>query len=99
VHLQEDIICFGPLLGVATEKYEAFNAIFHFCSVLSNHLVPSCDIANQLAKQEVLRHIISGGYWVEDMIRLIFKQLVRFSVHVHQYATNFLCQEQYVLNP
>lgn len=65
VHLREDIIRFGPLLGVATEKYKAFNAIFRFCSILSNHLAPSRDIANQLAEQEALRHIISGGYWVD----------------------------------
>lgn len=65
VHLQEDIVRFGPLLGVATEKYEAFNAIFRSCSVLSNHLAPSRDIANQLAEQEVLRHIISGGFWID----------------------------------
>jgi hypothetical protein len=62
-HLREDIIRFGPLLGVATETYEAFNAVFRFCSVLSNHLAPSRDIAMQLADQESLRHILSGGYW------------------------------------
>jgi len=65
VHLREDIIRFGPLVGVATEKYEAFNANFRFCSILSNHLTPSRDIANQLAEQEVLRHIISGRYWID----------------------------------
>ncbi len=62
-HLREDILRFGPLLGVATETYEAFNAIFRFCSVLSNHMAPSRDIAMQLAEQESLRHILSGGYW------------------------------------
>jgi len=65
-HLQEDIIRFGPLLGVATETYKAFNAVFRFCSVLSNHLAPSRDIAMQLAEQESLRHILSGGYWCSD---------------------------------
>jgi len=62
-HLRKDIIRFGPLLGIATETYEAFNAVFRFCSVLSNHLAPSRDIAMQLADQESLRHILSGGYW------------------------------------
>ena len=62
-HLREDIIRFGPLLGMATETYEAFNAVFRACSVLSNHLAPSHDIAQQLARQESLHHILSGGFW------------------------------------
>jgi len=62
-HLCEDIVRFGPLLGVATETFECFNAIFRFCSILSNHLALSCNIAVQLAEQEVLRHFLSGGGW------------------------------------
>ena len=63
VHLKEDIIRFGPLIGVATEVFECFNAIFRFCSVFSNHLAPSRDIAFQLASQEVLKHRLTGGWW------------------------------------
>ena len=62
-HLRQDIIRFGPILGSATETFECFNAIFRFCSILSNHLSPSRDIALQLAEQEVLRHFLSGGSW------------------------------------
>jgi hypothetical protein len=62
-HLHQDIIQFGPLVGVAMETYECFNAIFCFCSILSNHLAPSRDIALQLEEQEVLRHFLSGGGW------------------------------------
>jgi hypothetical protein len=62
-HLREDIIRFGPLVGVATEVFECFNAIFRFCSILSNHLAPSRDIAHQLAEQETVKHILSGGWW------------------------------------
>jgi hypothetical protein len=62
-HLHQDIICFGPILSSTTETFECFNAIFWFCSILSNHLSPSCDIALQLAEQEVLRHFLSGGSW------------------------------------
>lgn len=35
--------------------------MFRACSVLSNHLAPSRDIAHQLARQETVKHILSGG--------------------------------------
>ena len=63
VHLKADILRFGPLVGVATEVFECFNAIFRFCSIFSNHLAPSRDIAFQLAGQEVLKHRLTGGWW------------------------------------
>jgi hypothetical protein len=62
-HLRADIIRFGPLVGVATEAFECFNAIFRYCSVLSNHLSPSRDIAIQLARQEGFKHCLTGGWW------------------------------------
>lgn len=63
VHLKADILRFGPLVGVATEVFECFNAIFRFCSILSNHQAPSHDIALQLAGQEALKHRLTGGWW------------------------------------
>ena len=63
VHLKSDIIHFGPLVGHSTEVFECFNAIFRFCSIYSNHLAPSRDIANQLASQEALKHRLTGGWW------------------------------------
>ena len=63
VHLKADILCFGPLVGVATEVFECFNAIFRYCSIFSNHLAPSRDIAFKLASQEVLKHCLTGGWW------------------------------------
>lgn len=62
-HLREDVIRFGPLVGVATEVFECFNAIFRYCSILSNHLSPSRDIAFKLAAQETMKHFLSGGWW------------------------------------
>ena len=64
VHLRADILRFGPLVGVATEVFECFNAIFRYCSIFSNHLAPSRDIAFQLASQEVLKHQLTGGWWL-----------------------------------
>ena len=62
-HLKADILRFGPLIGVATESFECFNAIFRYCSIYSNHLTPSRDIAFQLASQEGLKHRLTGGWW------------------------------------
>ena len=62
-HLKADILRFGPLVGVAAEGFESFNAVFRLCSVFSNHLTPSRDIAFQLAQQEVLKHRLTGGWW------------------------------------
>ncbi|TFK29556.1 hypothetical protein FA15DRAFT_677776 [Coprinopsis marcescibilis] len=64
-HITDDIKRFGPIVGVATEGYESYNGIFRLCSVLSNHLAPSRDIAYQLGKQETFKHLISGGWWME----------------------------------
>jgi hypothetical protein len=62
-HLKADILCFGPLVGVATEVFECFNVIFRYCSIYSNHLAPSRDIAFQLASQEAIKCRLTGGLW------------------------------------
>ncbi|KAJ7703890.1 hypothetical protein B0H17DRAFT_1157051 [Mycena rosella] len=60
VHMDEHVVQFGPLVGLATELFESFNAVFRYCSILSNHLAPSRDIATQLADQEGLKHRLTG---------------------------------------
>ncbi|KAF8237494.1 hypothetical protein L208DRAFT_1421556 [Tricholoma matsutake] len=65
-HLVKDICHFGLAIQNSTEVFECFNAIFCLCSILSNHLAPSCDIASKFASMDWLKHILSGGYWQED---------------------------------
>ena len=62
-NLIDDIRRFGPAIRYSTEVFECFNAIFRLCSVLSNHLAPSRNIANKFASMDSLKHILSGGYW------------------------------------
>ncbi|KAF5384429.1 hypothetical protein D9615_003465 [Tricholomella constricta] len=62
-HLSDDVRRFGPAILYSTEVFECFNAIFRRCSVLSNHLAPSHDIAITLADMERFKHIVSGGWW------------------------------------
>lgn len=63
VHLEENIRRFGPAILYSTEIFECWNAIFRLCSVLSNHLGPSHDIAVTMADMERFKHQVSGGYW------------------------------------
>ncbi|KAJ6550496.1 hypothetical protein DFH09DRAFT_1248846 [Mycena vulgaris] len=62
-HLVDDVRRFGPSVLYATEIFECWNAIFLLCSILSNHLSPSHDIAVTLADMERFEHMVSGGWW------------------------------------
>lgn len=63
VHLVDDVQRFGPAILYSTEVFECFNAVFRMCSILSNHLAPSRDIAVTIADMERFKHIVSGGWW------------------------------------
>ena len=62
-HIPDNVRDYGPLVGEATEVFECFNAVFHSCSILSNHQAPSRDIAIQLGGQDGFKQRISGGWW------------------------------------
>jgi len=64
-HLGQDIRRFGPAIRSSTEVFECFNAIFRLCSIYSNHQAASRDIAYKFSSMDRLKHILSGGYWLE----------------------------------
>ncbi|KAJ7235144.1 hypothetical protein B0H12DRAFT_1258243 [Mycena haematopus] len=68
-HTMSDIRRFGPLIRSSTEIYEAFNAVFRQCSVYSNHLAPSRDIARKFASMARVKHVLSGGYWWDSHLK------------------------------
>ncbi|KAJ7501671.1 hypothetical protein B0H11DRAFT_1855349 [Mycena galericulata] len=65
-HIGDDALEFGPLVGIATEVFECFNGVFRYCSIFSNHLAPSRDIALQLGDQEGFKHRLTGGWWLSS---------------------------------
>ncbi|KAJ3846578.1 hypothetical protein EV368DRAFT_88794 [Lentinula lateritia] len=65
-HLPAHIRRFGPSVRFSTEVFECFNAVFRMCSVLSNHQAPSRDIALKNGELGRVKHIISGGFWVQN---------------------------------
>ncbi|KAJ6621713.1 hypothetical protein B0H10DRAFT_2215060 [Mycena sp. CBHHK59/15] len=66
LHIVQDIRRCGPSVRFSTEIFECFNAIFRLCLVLSNHQAPSRDIAFKFADLDRVKHILSGGFWLQD---------------------------------
>ncbi|CAO3646035.1 unnamed protein product [Mucor hiemalis] len=63
-HLHEDIRRFGCALQFETEKGEMFNKFIREQLFHTNRHNPSRDVANRFGRQEVLKHIIDGGSWI-----------------------------------
>ncbi|KAI8334556.1 hypothetical protein BD560DRAFT_461017 [Blakeslea trispora] len=63
-HPHEDILRFGCALQYETEKGEMYNKFIREQLFHTNRHSPSKDVAVRFGKQEVLRHIIDGGSWV-----------------------------------
>ncbi|KAI8826980.1 uncharacterized protein EV422DRAFT_502697 [Fimicolochytrium jonesii] len=69
LHFPESIRRFGPARLYASEKFEAYNPIMRGHSVHSNRQSPSKDIGQRFARYQTLRHVFSGGYWLEGWKR------------------------------
>ncbi|KAJ6548781.1 hypothetical protein B0H19DRAFT_1211584 [Mycena capillaripes] len=68
-HFPDDIRRFGPAVRFATEIQEAYNTVFRLCSINSNHLAPSRDIAQKFAGMDRVKHLLCGGFWKQPSSR------------------------------
>ncbi|KAG2112620.1 uncharacterized protein F5147DRAFT_531484, partial [Suillus discolor] len=66
VHLPAYIQCFGPAVIFSTERYESFNHVFRLSCVYSNRQAPSRDSCRTFAHQDIVKHIVMGGYWYDN---------------------------------
>ncbi|EIM81338.1 uncharacterized protein STEHIDRAFT_66542 [Stereum hirsutum FP-91666 SS1] len=65
LHLPDHINNLGPAMLYATEGFESFNAVIRSHSIHSNRHAPSRDIARAMAQCSRVRHLLSGGYFLE----------------------------------
>jgi hypothetical protein len=65
VHLPAYIRRFGPAILFSTERYESFNHIFRLACIHSNRQGPSQDTCRIFARQDIVKHIATGGYWFD----------------------------------
>ncbi|KAH7903987.1 hypothetical protein BJ138DRAFT_1019772 [Hygrophoropsis aurantiaca] len=66
IHLPLYIRRFGPAIIFSTERYESFNHVFRLSCIYSNRQAPSRDTCIIFARQDVLKHIATGGYWHDE---------------------------------
>jgi len=67
VHLPAYIRRFGPAILFSTERYESFNHVFRLACIHSNRQGPSQDTCRVFAKQDIVKHIATGGYWFDTI--------------------------------
>ncbi|KAG1723899.1 hypothetical protein EDB19DRAFT_1915867 [Suillus lakei] len=67
VHLPAYIQRFGPAILFSTERYESFNHVFWLACIHSNRQGPSQDTCKVFARQDIIKHIATGGYWFDSV--------------------------------
>ncbi|KAJ8086260.1 hypothetical protein PM082_005083 [Marasmius tenuissimus] len=65
VHLPAYIRRFGPALIFSTERYKSFNHVFRLTCIHSNRQAPSRDSCKAFASQDITKHIVTGGSWID----------------------------------
>ncbi|KIM68349.1 hypothetical protein SCLCIDRAFT_105912, partial [Scleroderma citrinum Foug A] len=66
VHLPAYIRRFGPAIIFSTKRYESFNHVFRLACIHSNQQAPSRDACKTFACHDIIRHIVTGGFWFDQ---------------------------------
>lgn len=87
-HLEKDICHFGCALHFETEKGEMFNKFIREQLFHTNRSNPSRNVAEELARQAILKHVVDGGSWIDKCNKRAKygKQIEQF---VRSYESNF----------
>lgn len=75
---------FGPPLLFSTERFESFNHVFRLSAIFSNRQAPSHDTCHIFARQDDIKHIITGGFWLDPNT----ERWVQAGIHVQAYMNN-----------
>lgn len=65
LHLPMYIRRFGPPILFSTERFESFNHVFRLSAIFSNRQAPSRDTCHMFARQDDVKHVVSGGFWLD----------------------------------
>jgi len=64
---------FGPAILFSTECFESFNHVFWLTAIHSNRQAPSQDTCQVFAEQDVVKHIVSSGFWHDPKTHKLHK--------------------------
>ncbi|KIJ13255.1 hypothetical protein PAXINDRAFT_81387 [Paxillus involutus ATCC 200175] len=88
IHLPAYIRRFGPAIVFSTERYESFNHVFRLSCIHSNRQAPSKDSCETFARQDAVKHIVTGGFWLDPQV----KKWVRAAKNIRMYLAQHLEQ-------
>ncbi|KAJ7164737.1 hypothetical protein C8R43DRAFT_1086158 [Mycena crocata] len=75
LHLPEHIRHFWPAILFATEVFKSFNTIIRAKSVHSNRHAPSRDVAQAFVQGNRIRHLLSGGAFMQPAVTVAMPHL------------------------
>ncbi|CAD6941645.1 unnamed protein product [Tilletia caries] len=79
-HFPDNVERFGPSFSYNTERFESFNSPIREASVHSNRQAPSTDILTRLYDQELVRHVMDDGEWIEkDKVQKASSRVLAFA--------------------
>ena len=83
---------FRPAILFSTEHYEFFNHIFCLLCIHSNCSAPSQDMCNSFAAQDTMKHVATGGFWLDSHSKKWVQagSAVLAYVASHPHVTGFL---------